>query len=509
MEGSLRRLGTDYIDLYQLHGFDALTPIEEALATLDDLVRAGKIRYIGCSNFSGWHLMKSLAVSEKYGLARYVAHQAYYSLVGRDFEWELMPLALDQKSARWSGVRSDGADSPARSAAVSRCRKTSRLRTQIAAIRAPRPDEPLYHVVDALDVIATETGKTVPQIALNWLLQRPTVATLIIGARNEEQLRQNLGRPRMESDARASRDARRSEHHDAGVSLLASDGVRGTESITVQCDCDEFQGDKHESITDRDCLCTHRLDRLGPEPLAVHRGPDLLRDSRCDGGGQDVGDHLRGRPRAERTAHGAGQTQCDRALCGGTDCRATRQCARVPIMPFSPAGDPVAKTGHMRFPGTVSISSEVFLGVMRQAAQSAAAAGFKNIFLMGDHGGGQSELRVAAEGVDADWRAKGVRVYYISDVNTKAGQQINAYLKEKNIVGGGHAAVAETAQVMFLDQGKTLIHADKFSVSAAGPETTTGVGGNPAPATAELGHQFLEFKITAAIDQIKTLMAQK
>ena len=180
-----------------------------------------------------------------------------------------------------------------------------------------------------------------------------------------------------------------------------------------------------------------------------------------------------------------------------------------PIMPFSPAGDPVAKTGHMRFPGTVSISSEVFLGVMRQAAQSAAAAGFKNIFLMGDHGGGQSELRVAAESVDADWRAKGVRVYYISDVNTKAGQQINAYLKEKNIVGGGHAAVAETAQVMFLDQGKTLIHADKFSVSAAGPETTTGVGGNPAAATAELGRQFLEFKITAAIDQIKTLMAQK
>jgi creatinine amidohydrolase len=180
-----------------------------------------------------------------------------------------------------------------------------------------------------------------------------------------------------------------------------------------------------------------------------------------------------------------------------------------PIMPFSPAGDPVAKTGHMRFPGTVSISSEVFLGVMRQAAQSAAAAGFTNIFLMGDHGGGQSELRVAAESVDADWRARGVRVYYVSDVNTKAGQQINAYLKEKNIVGGGHAAVAETAQVMFLDQGKKLIHADKFAVSAAGPETVTGVGGNPAPATMELGRQFLEFKITAATDQMKALVAQK
>src|SRR6476659_8407066 len=97
VEASLRRLGTDYIDLYQLHSFDAQTPVEEALSTLDDLVRAGKIRYIACSNFSGWHLMKSLAVSERYGWARYVAHQAYYSLVGRDYEWELMPLALDQR----------------------------------------------------------------------------------------------------------------------------------------------------------------------------------------------------------------------------------------------------------------------------------------------------------------------------------------------------------------------------------------------------------------------------
>jgi creatinine amidohydrolase/Fe(II)-dependent formamide hydrolase-like protein len=180
-----------------------------------------------------------------------------------------------------------------------------------------------------------------------------------------------------------------------------------------------------------------------------------------------------------------------------------------PIMPFSPAGDPVAKTGHMRFPGTVSVSSEVFLGVMRQTAQSAAAAGFKNIFLMGDHGGGQSELRVAAESVDADWRARGVRVYYVSDVNTKAGQQINAYLKEKKIDGGGHAAVAETSQVMFLDQGKKLIHSDQFKVSAAGPETTTGVGGNPSAATADMGRQFLEFKITAAIDQMTSLVAQK
>lgn len=178
-----------------------------------------------------------------------------------------------------------------------------------------------------------------------------------------------------------------------------------------------------------------------------------------------------------------------------------------PIVPFSPAGDAVAKTGHMRFPGTITISSEVFLGLMRQVAQSAAAAGFTRIFLMGDHGGGQAELRLAAESVDADWRARGVRVYYVSDVNTRAGQQIAAYMKERGIAGGGHAAVAETAQVMFLDQAKTLVHADKFAESAAGPETTTGVGGSPAAATAELGRQFLEFKVAAAVEQIRTLMA--
>ena len=194
VEASLRRLGTDYIDLYQLHGFDALTPVEEALGTLDDLVRAGKIRYIGCSNFSGWHLMKSLAYSEKHGLARYVAHQAYYSLIGRDYEWELMPLALDQKvgAVVWSplgwgrltGKIRRGQPLP----------KGSRLQSQAMTDSGPQvPDEYLYRVVDALDAVAKETGKTVPQIALNWLLQRPTVSTVIIGARNEEQLRQNLG----------------------------------------------------------------------------------------------------------------------------------------------------------------------------------------------------------------------------------------------------------------------------------------------------------------------------
>ena len=194
VEASLRRLGTDYIDLYQLHAFDAFTPVEEALSTLDDLVKAGKIRYIGCSNFSGWHLMKSLAVSEKHGLARYVAHQAYYSLIGRDYEWELMPLGLDQKVgavvwsplgwARLTGKIRRGQPIP----------EGTRGQSQSNVEAGPNiSQEYLYTVVDSLDAIAAETGKTVPQISLNWLLQRPTVATLIIGARNEEQLRANLG----------------------------------------------------------------------------------------------------------------------------------------------------------------------------------------------------------------------------------------------------------------------------------------------------------------------------
>ena len=194
IEGSLKRLQTDYIDLYQLHGFDAMTPVEEVLSTLDNFVRAGKIRYIGCSNFSGWHLMKSLAVSDRYGLARYVAHQAYYSLVGRDYECELMPLALDQKvgAVVWSplgwgrltGNVRRGQELP----------ETTRLRSKLSNdIGPPVPDEYVYRVVDAIDQIAQEIGKTVPQIALNWLLQRPSVSTVIIGARNEEQLRQNLG----------------------------------------------------------------------------------------------------------------------------------------------------------------------------------------------------------------------------------------------------------------------------------------------------------------------------
>jgi len=194
VNASLRRLQTDYIDLYQLHAFDALTPIEEVLYTLDTLVREGKIRYVGCSNFSGWHLMKSLAIADRYGYPRHVAHQAYYSLIGRDYEWELMPLAVDQKvgTVVWSplgwgrltGAMRRGQPLP----------EKTRLQSQLVIERGPPvSDEHIYNVVDALDQVARETGKTVAQIALNWLLQRPSVATLVIGARNEAQLRQNLG----------------------------------------------------------------------------------------------------------------------------------------------------------------------------------------------------------------------------------------------------------------------------------------------------------------------------
>ncbi|MCV3735965.1 aldo/keto reductase [Rhizobium sp. TRM96647] len=192
VDAALRRLGTDYIDLLQLHAFDAGTPVEEVLATLSSLVDAGKLRYVGVSNFAGWQLMKALAAADRHGYPRYVAHQVYYSLVGRDYEWELMPLARDQGVGalvwsplgwgRLTGKIRRGAPLPAES------------RLHATADFGPPVDEArLYDIVDVLDAIAEETGKTVPQVAIAWLLARPTVSSVIIGARNEEQLRQNLG----------------------------------------------------------------------------------------------------------------------------------------------------------------------------------------------------------------------------------------------------------------------------------------------------------------------------
>ncbi len=191
-EASLRRLRTDYIDLYQMHGFDAMPPVEETLRALDDLVAAGKVRYIGASNFSGWHMMKSLMTSDRYGWSRYVAHQVYYSLIGREYEWELMPLGHDQGVgaliwsplgwSRLTGKIRRGQPAP----------DSGRL-PKTAQYGPPVDDNLLFNVVGALDEVAKETGKSIPQIALNWLTQRPTVCSVIMGARNERQLRDNVG----------------------------------------------------------------------------------------------------------------------------------------------------------------------------------------------------------------------------------------------------------------------------------------------------------------------------
>ena len=193
-EESLKRLNTDHIDVYHLHGFDANTPVEETLSALNNLVQSGKVRYIACSNFSGWHLMKSLSVSERYGWSKYIAHQAYYSLLNRDFEWELMPLAIDQHVGTivWS---------PLAAGRLSGKYKRNQPLPEDARVAqggSPVPassisNDVFYNVIDVLEEIAAETGKTVAQVSLNWLLQRPTVSNIIIGARNEEQLKANLG----------------------------------------------------------------------------------------------------------------------------------------------------------------------------------------------------------------------------------------------------------------------------------------------------------------------------
>jgi len=192
VEAALRRLGTDYIDLLQLHAFDAFTPVEEVLHTLDTLIRAGKVRHVGASNFAGWQLMKSLAVADRHGWPRHVVHQVYYSLTGRDYEWELMPLGLDQKVGalvwsplgwgRLTGKIRRGQPIP----------QGSRLH-DTAQWGPPVEEERLFRIVDALDAVAAETGRSVPQIAIAWLLARPTVSSVIVGARNEAQLRDNLG----------------------------------------------------------------------------------------------------------------------------------------------------------------------------------------------------------------------------------------------------------------------------------------------------------------------------
>lgn len=190
-DDSLKRLGTDYIDLYFMHGFDGVTPVEETMSTLNDLVKAGKVRYIGASNFSGWQIVKSQNVAEKYGWSKYVSYQGYYSLIGRDYEWEIMPANLDQGLGTmvWSPLGWGRLTGKIRRGQAP---KEGRIANGGAEHGPEVDDEYLYTVVDALDAVAKDTGKTVAQVALNWLLQRPGVSNVVMGARNEEQLKQNL-----------------------------------------------------------------------------------------------------------------------------------------------------------------------------------------------------------------------------------------------------------------------------------------------------------------------------
>lgn len=189
-EESLRRLRTDHVDVYYMHGFDENTPIEETLKALETLVTSGKVTYVACSNFSGWQLMKSLAIADRYGWARYVAHQAYYSLVSREYEWELMPLAIDQGvgTVVWSPLAGGALSGKVRRGeALPDGSRVSQLGLERAGDL-----ERLYDIVGTLEDIARETGRTVSQVALNWVLNRPTVSSVVIGARTEAQLRENL-----------------------------------------------------------------------------------------------------------------------------------------------------------------------------------------------------------------------------------------------------------------------------------------------------------------------------
>ncbi len=194
LEGSLKRLNTDYIDIYHMHSFDGVTAVEETLRALDDMVSSGKVRYIAASNFSGWQLMKSIGISDKYGWNSYVAHQVYYSLANREYEWELMPLSVDQNIGTivWSPLSSGRLGG--------RYKRNNPIPKdgRIAQGGTTVPDEAvqdnmLYNILDTLRVVADEVGKSVAQVAINWVLQRPTVSSIIIGARNEDQLKQNLG----------------------------------------------------------------------------------------------------------------------------------------------------------------------------------------------------------------------------------------------------------------------------------------------------------------------------
>jgi aryl-alcohol dehydrogenase-like predicted oxidoreductase len=191
-EASLRRLRTDHIDLYQVHEWDGQTPLEETLRALDDLVHAGKVRYVGCSNYAGWQLMKALGVAERRGLTRFVSQQIHYTLQAREAEYELVPIAIDQgigvlvwsplAAGLLSGKYRRGEPGPAGSRLLSGWDEPP-----------VRDQGKLYDIVDVVVAVAKDRGVSPAQVALAWLLERPAVTSLIIGARTEEQLADNLG----------------------------------------------------------------------------------------------------------------------------------------------------------------------------------------------------------------------------------------------------------------------------------------------------------------------------
>lgn len=191
VETSLKRLGTDYLDLFILHSFDAKTAVDETAKTLEMLVRSGKVRAVGCSNYGGWHTMKTLAAQDRMGFSRFTVQQVNYSILYRQLEWELIPMALDQNIGTmvWGPLAQGRL-----SGKFGRGKPVPEGRVKQGAEEGPPPaDKLFFKVLDTLASIAKETGKTVAQVALNWVVSRPSVSTVVIGARNEAQLKDNLG----------------------------------------------------------------------------------------------------------------------------------------------------------------------------------------------------------------------------------------------------------------------------------------------------------------------------
>jgi creatinine amidohydrolase len=174
-----------------------------------------------------------------------------------------------------------------------------------------------------------------------------------------------------------------------------------------------------------------------------------------------------------------------------------------PTMPYAPTGDPMKKTGHMAFPGTVNVLQETFAAVARDVAVSAISAGFKNVALMGDHGDGQQTLKKVAEALNAEWSPKGIHVYYISDLYYKEKEQMREYLTKRNMTIDEHAGIDDTSEVMFIDKNNKWIRKDKL----APDNGKMGVKGDPTKASAELGKMFIDFKIKNAVSQIRSLVA--